>query len=120
MDIISLVKYIKLRPLMYVKEERLDYIFYLLLGTCSECKRNNEDDLNSNFIMWFGKWLELWMESNSYEMNKYFWWYEDVISISKDQKDACRLFYELFEMFIEDYNNKIGYFEWRNDNRYDI
>jgi len=116
MKIRQLINAMKKRPGMYVKEERIDYIYYLLSGYCGSNVNLEDDDINRKFRLWFWKWLLQWIEENvdaEYEP-KSCYWYDDIKAIAGDEKKEVPLFYELCDMFFEDYNEKRGYFSWRN------
>ena len=115
MYIFNLIMSIKQRPKMYLKEEKIEYIYYLLSGYCGANNLEKKDDIDSKFMIWFGKWLIWWIQENidkDYEIKTAFW-YEDIKRISKDENNECVLFYELCQKFYDDYMDKKGYFEWR-------
>lgn len=49
---------------MFIKEERIEYIYYFLLGYCSANNEYLEDDINGKFCCWFLRWLWSWIEDN--------------------------------------------------------
>lgn len=112
MEINKLVMSIKKRPLMYVKEEKIEYIYYLLSGYCSA--NTQEDVMDKKFIMWFGKWLNQWIEEHmdSDHISESCFWYDNIKIITKDESAECEVFYNLASLFFEEYNKKSGYFEW--------
>lgn len=115
MQIKELISSIQKRPKMFVKEERIDYIFYLLFGYCGAHSKLSEDDMDRSFCIWFGKWLIMWIEDNvdAEYSSKTAWWYDDIKTIAKNEQDELNLFFELCNKFFEDYRNKTGYFSWR-------
>jgi len=115
MHIEQLIQTMKKRPGMFVREEELDYIYHLILGYCGgKCDAVREID--HMFSCWFGKWLLQWIEENidTEYVPKSSYWYDDIKAIAGDEKKEVPLFYELCDMFFEDYNEKRGYFSWRN------
>lgn len=115
MQIEKLIDSIQKRPKMFVKEEKIEYIFYLLSGYCGANGKLSEDDINRNFCFWFGKWLIIWIQNNvnvKYTPQTAFW-YDDIKTISKSKQDEIKLFFDLCNCFFEDYENKTGYFSWR-------
>lgn len=99
---------------MYVKEERSDYIFYFISGYCSALVSDKDSDVNKKFNLWFLKWLEQWMTDNDIENNipNTLFWYDYIRCLTKDGKSELKVFFDLVNLFFEDYNNKRGYFEW--------
>lgn len=113
MQIEQLIDSIQRRPGMYIEEKRIDYIYYLISGYCgANYKLLNEDDMNSRFSSWFGKWLLQWIEENidtEYTPNTVIWYYY-IKWLAKDEQQEFTLFFDLCKMFFEDYKNKTGYF----------
>lgn len=118
MYIKDLINFIQKRPLMYVKEERLDYIYQLLTGYCMAASKNNApSEMDKHFHSWFGKWLyKYWIKQNyndSFELKTLHW--DDIIKeINHNKCGDVEFFYELCEQFFSDYEQRVGYFEWRN------
>ena len=116
-DIYNLITSISKRPKMYVKEEKIEYIFYLLLGYQGAMAQKDNDSIESHFSGWFEKWLIEWIKKNideSYEQTS-FYWYDDIKAITNNSQDECKLFYQLVELFFEDYEECRGDFEWRKN-----
>ena len=103
MQIEQLILTMKKRPGMFVKEEKIEYIYYFLLGFCGANKNYIADGMDHKFSLWFGKWL----------LTAY--WYDDIKTLAKNETNEVRLFYELCENFFLEYRNKMGYFSFRND-----
>ncbi len=116
MYIEQLIDSIKKRPKMYVKEEKIEYIYYYILGYCSANHQFSADDMDKMFCCWFWKWLIKWIEDNidSKYQTKSAIWYDDIKEIAGDEQKEVKLFFELTKYFFEDYKNKKGYFELRN------
>ena len=51
MDMFKLITSIRKRPLMYVKEEKIEYIYYLLSGYCAAGIATQEDSMNKKFVL---------------------------------------------------------------------
>lgn len=115
MYIMDLINSIQKRPLMYVQEEKIDYIAHLLMGYCIAASHNNApSEMDKNFWAWFGYWLDDWMKvnySNSYEV-KTLYWHEILKDITDDEREAVELFYRLCKQFFKDFKQKNGYFNW--------
>lgn len=118
MRIKELLHNMQIRPKMYVREVRMDYIFHFLMGYCGgENAKLPDDSMDRKFCCWFGKWLIPWIENNvdaNYRPTSAAW-YDDIIRITPDGQNEVDLFFDLCEKFFEDYENKTGYFSWRNE-----
>lgn len=113
MEIMDRINRMRRRPGMFVKEERIDYIFYNICGYCQGCYKYAEDDMDKRFHVWFGQWLMLWIVDNfdNEYTPKTVFWYEDIKAIAAQTgQDEVTLFYELCDLFFEDYINKKRYF----------
>ena len=118
MEIYELLMGMKRRPLMYVTEKKIEYIFNFLRGFCYASYKDNtdtDDNMDCKFVTWFGEWLRRWEKKNvdSDEVPVSMCWYEDIKKIAKSEADECKLFYDLVDVFFEDYKKKRGYFRWR-------
>lgn len=115
MQIEHLIFSIQNRPKMFVKEERIDYLYYLLSGYCAGIN-DSPDEMDQKFCCWFGKWLMIWIERNidANYIPQTSYWYDDIKVIAKDDHNEVMLFYDLCSQFFEDYKNKTGYFGWKN------
>ena len=122
MQIEQLIDSIQKRPKMFVKEEKIEYIFYLLSGYCGANGKLSEEDINRKFCLWFGKWLILWIQNNVNvkHTSQTAFWYDDIKTISKSEQDEIKLFFDLCKYFFEDYRNNTGYFSWRKSKNKDI
>ncbi len=72
--------------------------------------------MDKHFDIWFIKWLNMWVTENydtTYEF-KTFHWNDTLKEITKSEEEAVQLFYKLCEQFFSDYEEGVGYFEWRN------
>ena len=117
MKIMDRINMMRRRPGMFVKEERIDYIFYDICGYCHGCYEYAEDDMDKRFYAWFGEWLRLWIVDNfdSEYTQKTFFWYEDIRAIAAQTgQNEATLFYELCDLFFDDYINKKKYFHKEN------
>lgn len=116
MKIEQLITTIQKRPGMFVKEEKIEYIYYLLLGFCGASKNYANDNIEQKFCYWFGKWLIIWIEDNvdAEYAPQTAYWYDDIKRITKKGQNEVTIFFDLCKSFFEDYKNKIGYFSWRD------
>ena len=97
---------------MFVKEERIEYIFYLISGFCGANSNLPANNINHRFDYWFWKWLLGWIKTNidsKYEPTTSFW-YLDIKAIAGGEENEVPLFYDLCEKFFDDYRNRRGYF----------
>ena len=103
---------------MFVEEEKIEYVYYLISGYCIANHNFPSDDLDKRFTFWFDKWLIMWIKDNidsKYAM-KTVYWYEDIKMLAeKNGQDEVALFFDLCKSFFSDYENKVGYFSWRNE-----
>ena len=117
MNIEQLIYEIQKRPKMFVKEERIEYIYYLLSGYCAASNKSSDDDVDKKFCCWFGKWLRTWIEDNIDDeyISKTAYWYDDVKAIDKNEQKEVIVFFDLCHHFFNDYSNGTGYFSWKHD-----
>jgi len=116
MYIKELIDTIKKRPGMFVREEKIEYIYYYISGYCSACHKYSNNDMNKMFFCWFGKWLQKWIENNidfKYKP-KSACWYDDIKTIAECEQKETECFFYLCNIFFDDYEHKRGYFVWRN------
>ncbi len=105
---------------MFIHEEKINYIYYLLEGYCAaSSKHNSSIEMDKKFSFWFYKWLNDWLKFNYdeyYQLQtlKTYCWGEMLKEITKSEEEAIQLFYKLCEQFFSDYEEGVGYFEWRN------
>lgn len=118
MRVRELIDAIRRRPGAFLKEEKIEYVFYFLFGYCGAChdRESPEDHLDSRFCCWFGRWLLLWIEDNidSGYVPRSIFWYEDIQFIARNEGDEMAVFYDLCGKFFDDYANRQGYFSWRD------
>lgn len=114
MKIEQLITTLQDRPGMFVKEEKIEYIYYLLLGFCGASKNYNADNIEHKFCYWFSKWLIMWIEDNvnAEYVPRTAYWYDDIKTITKNE---VTVFFDLCEKFFDEYRNKTGYFSFRNN-----
>lgn len=117
MQIEQLIDEIQRRPKMFVKEERIEYIYYLLSGYCGANCKLSDNDMEHKFRFWFGKWLRMWIEDNvdAEYAPETAYWYDDIKKITKKDQNELTVFFDLCKSFFEDYKNKTGYFSWRDE-----
>ena len=115
MNIKELIYSIKKRPGMFVETEKIEYIYYLISGYCGTCKHFSENEMEKEFRFLFGQWLIVWIRNNvdkDYIPSTGFW-YNDLNEICIDG-NVTKLFYDLCDVFFDDYDNKKRYFEKLN------
>lgn len=113
MYIRELIKSIQIRPLMYLQEEKIDYIYHFLAGHCGLARRYDlTAEMDKHFEIWFVKWLNNWIIENydSMYMFKTFYWNDMLKEITSSEEEAVQLFYKLCEQFFSDYEEGAGYF----------
>lgn len=117
MYIRQLISSMRIRPKMYVEQERIEYIFYLILGYCAALSHCSTHDMDKMFCNWFNTWLIRWIEENvdSQYIAQSVTWYTHIKKIANREEDEVPLFFELCTLFFEDYDKMEGYFEWRKD-----
>ena len=118
MYIKELIKSIQVRPLMYLQEEKIDYMYHFLEGHCGLARRYSmTSEMDKHFEIWFVKWLNKWVVENYDNMHEFktFYWNDTLKEITKNEEEAVQLFYKLCEQFFSDYEEGKGYFEWKNN-----
>lgn len=118
MYIKELIKSIQVRPLMYLQEEKIDYMYHFLEGHCGLARRYSmTSEMDKHFGSWFVKWLNKWVVENYDNMHEFktFYWNDTLKEITKNEEEAVQLFYKLCEQFFSDYEEGKGYFEWKNN-----
>lgn len=90
------------RPLMYVYEKKVDYIYYLILGYLGGIKR---DDIDNTFSREFLNWTLEWLNTNidaKYRQRSFFW-YHIFQDVTDSEEAATELFFKLSRDFFDDY-----------------
>lgn len=105
------------RPGMFIPEIKIESLYYFLSGYCLAYRTTDapHDEIDEKFCTWFGEWLALWIQDNidaDYIPESKFW-YETVIHYTPEGKDVLAYFFELCNLFFDDYYNACGYFSWR-------
>lgn len=115
MHIEQLIHAIQQRPKMFMKDVRLDYIYYIIAGYCGAQRDDAENILDKKFCGWFTKWLQIWIQENSKidTLPNSTWWYETLLMSSENEEEAIKLFFDLCELFFNDFYHKRGYFAFR-------
>lgn len=102
MQIKQLIISIQKRPKMFVKEEKIEYIYYLLSGYCGASKRVCDDEMDQKFCFWFGQWLKRWIienfDANYVPTTAY--WYDDIKAVVSEPQNEFGLFFELCHSFL--------------------
>ena len=104
----GIINAIQKRPKMFVEEESIEYIFHFLMGFGMVSNR----EIDRNFCCWFHKWLGTWIREHIDETysSQAAYWTDDIKRLATDEKSEVDLFYELSQLFFEDYRKKRGYF----------
>lgn len=112
MKILNKIAFIKEHPERFMKEEKIEYVYYYLMGYCSIFGTQDKDDIDQKYFTYFSDWLIDWIKKNIDE--KYVpqsdSWYEIIKDITKEPKKPLNVFYDLTKLFFEDYEAKRGYF----------
>lgn len=102
MDIEELIFTIEKRPLMYMEEVRIDYIFYILKGYLSGTLDNKK---NSTFHSNFYRWLVEWMNNNTeycFKIQEGFYWHNIFTQVTSNNGEAVALFFQLCRSFFDE------------------
>lgn len=114
MYIKEVIKTMKARPLMFVQEEKIDYICHFIRGFCASAGwySSGTKEIDSYFEEWFVKWLNNWIIENYDNKHEFktFYWNETLKEITQSEEEAVQLFYELCEQFFSDYEERVGFF----------
>lgn len=104
MNIKEFISAVRNRPRMYVKEERLDYVYYLIIGYLgSNLSNDNIDKEDSKFHSFFPEWLLAWTKvyvDKGYE-RKNFFWYCIIKDVASSENEAFELFFKLCDEFFQ-------------------
>lgn len=105
MDIETFIKSVQSRPLMYVEEVKIEYIYYLIVGFLGSNLINQRGyDIDQNFKSNFMQWVYDWVLKNvnrDYE-RKSFFWYHIIKEITNSEEEAVNLFFELSDTFFRE------------------
>lgn len=112
MEILNRINAIKENPEKFMKEEKIEYVLYYLLGVCTACKAQDKEDIDQKFFPYFSYWLIDWIEKNIDEnyVPKSALWCEIIKDITKEPQKPLDVFFDLIKLFYEDYEAKRGYF----------
>lgn len=94
MHIEQLIHAMQQRSKMFMKDVRLDYIYYIIAGYCGAQRDDAENSLDKKFCGWFTKWLQIWIQENSKidTLPNSTWWYETLLMSSENEEEAIKLF----------------------------
>ena len=104
MNLKELINLIQKRPGVFVEEERLDYVYYLVcghLGCNLKNKMNYKEDLN--FSSFFPRWLLIWVRDHvdkNYEVRNLVW-YHIIEDVTNTDNEALALFFKLCDEFFQ-------------------
>lgn len=109
MNVKEFINIIKKNPRMFVDEIRMDYLEHVICGFVS-CNLLNKrgDNVDWQFHTYFWKWMVMWIKKNidsKYE-EKYCSWNKTLKDVTGNETEAVELFYQLCDMFFEEYENK--------------
>ncbi len=106
MHIQELIQNMKKRPLMYIKEVRLDYIEHFLLGFSYSVLKKDENEIDKLFHGYFQKYVIKWIRDNidaDYQVDS-LWYHTSIRDITEGESQAVELFFKLCEEFFDEYN----------------
>ena len=104
MNIKEYLSAVQNRPRMYLEEERLDYLYHLILGYVGSNlanEKNYKEDLK--FVSYFSRWLLAWVRSHmnqNYEP-KTMIWYHAIKDVTSSENEAIELFFKLCDEFFQ-------------------
>ena len=105
MSLQEFIHMLSVRPLMYMREKKLEYLEYLLLGfSIARCHNGMGSDMDINFFSYFCSWLQNWIVEKvdeKYNRNT-FYWYEMIYDISENEEKAFELFFILCRQFFKE------------------
>ena len=107
MSVKEFIHVVQSRPLMYVEEIRMDYIYYLVIGYLGSNLVNKRDySVDLEFKRHFDNWLIEWVRKNVDKNYEYhgFIWYKILIDVTKSEREAVELFFSLSEKFFSEIN----------------
>lgn len=108
MDIEELIFAIEKRPLMYMEEVNIDYIFYIVKGyLCGNLTGNSK---NIMFHSKFYRWLVEWINTNTeycYEIQSGFYWNNILTQVTSGNHEAVALFFRLCRSFFDECSETI-------------
>lgn len=103
MDIEELIYAIEKRPLMYMEEVHIDYIFYIVKGYLSGALADNSK--NITFHSKFYRWLVDWINKNTgycFELQDGFYWNNILTQVTSSNQEAVELFFKLCRVFFNE------------------
>ena len=104
MNIKEYLSAVQNRPCMFLEEERLDYLYHLIIGyvgSNSANGNNSKEDLK--FISYFSRWLLAWVRNHvnhNYEP-KTMIWYHTIKDVTSSENEAIDLFFKLCDEFFQ-------------------
>lgn len=110
MNVEKFILAIKNRPLMYVEQIRIDYIFYLLKGYVgSNLSIEEKKEIDYTFHSKFYQWVLAWTNKNTdkvFETSESYYWHKILSEVSDSEQSAVNLFFELCDTFFEEYHRE--------------
>ena len=110
MNVEKFILAIKNRPLMYVEQIRIDYIFYLLKGYVgSNLSIEEKKEIDYTFKQKFYQWVLAWANKNTdkvFETSESYYWHKILSEVSDSEQSAVNLFFELCDTFFEEYHRE--------------
>ena len=113
----NLIVSLQLRPKMFLKEEKLDYVYYLLTGYIThlfesmECQHfiERNENFQRDFLSWVMDWALIKFNKNYAEGNEFLFWYQIIEQNTNSNEEAMKTFYELSRQFFLE-----RFFNWKN------
>ena len=108
-NIEEFIESIEKRPLMYLDQKKIDYLYYYLVGYLYK-ENDCNDDVDNWFRHHFENWTLIWVKNNidiDYKRHS-FCWYQIYKDVTKNDDEAIELFFKLCKLFFKEYHNMIS------------
>ena len=105
MSIKEFIKAVQNRPLMYVEEIKIEYIYYLVVGFLGSNLINKagysiDDKFHAHFYHWVLDWIKKNVDKNYDKVN--FFWCNFFKDITDNEEEAVQMFFKLCDEFFEE------------------
>lgn len=106
MDIREKIISIEKRPLMFIEEMRLDFIYYIIAGhIASSLGHDKATENDKKFHYTYHKWIYNWIKNNidsDFPEEDLFFWYHNFRKVTSSEEEAIKLFFQATKEFFED------------------